>query len=315
MWSFDYYPIRRNFKLKGDYPELNDDARKDLENIDTLTPQNEIYVTQEFFQWFEIFMDRAIKSGSPFWYVALGREYQSIQYKYKNSTRPYDVLRRYVSERYMRFAVFSALAYGAKGIGYWTFCTDVKIQGSSYFFGAPMVQDHDYPNNARPTGIWGQIRAVNREVQALSGLFLSSANHEVYHTGRCCYNNSNDDWAGTTPFPGFKGPVQGLTTSDMGVLISFFTSGANNYVMVVNHEIDTVQNIKIRLNTNYAVTKVAEAPAADEGRKAAALQDADGFPNPNDLNVTPSLYMPYTLRPGGYLILSYRRRIPATENT
>lgn len=310
MWSYDYYPVYCNFRLSGNYSSYEDEgAQRDLADSSTLVAGSEVYVNRLTFLWLEIFMRRARETGIPFWYLGLSREFQSLV---GDGTKPTYILRRCTGETYMRFAAFSALAYGAKGLSYWAYTANMNVDRQrTYFFNAPYCLDMRYPNNARPTELWGQLRKVNKEVQFFSHIFLGSRDHEVYHTGSYCYNNSsNKVWEGTTPFPGSKGPVLGLISEAMGALVSFFKTGqAAYYVMFVNHDIHNPQEIKIAWAPGYWTSKVGEAPAAKS--KVARLGsspdpvDPIGPITPDD----PVLYKPYTLQPGGYLIFSYSKKL------
>lgn len=313
MWCYDYYPIQCNFKLSSsNYSDFKDEgAQKDLLNITSLVPSSDIFVNRLTFLWLEIFKQQATNTQRPFWYVGLSREFQSLICKDKDNNdneKPLYILRRYVSEIYMRFTAFSALAYGAKGLVYWAYTANMNVsKGKTYFFNAPFCLDDKYPNKARPTEIWGELKTVNEEVQSLKHIFLNSENHEVYHTGSYCYNNSsNRVWEGTTPFPDSKGPVGRLSSGEMGVLVSFFKSESKNYLMFVNHDIHNTQQIKIIWTQGYFVSKVEASSRKADKEGSNTLSDSG-----ERLDTTVPINPPtlYTLQPGGYLIFAYVRSI------
>lgn len=309
VWCYDYYPIQCNFRLTGSYTDYKDEAvQDDLKNITTLDPSGEIFVNFRTFLWLEIFMKRAKETDTPFWYVGLSREFQGLMCKPKDENgneEPSYILRRYANETYMRFTTFSALAYGAKGLVYWAYTADYNVKSQKeYYFNAPYCLDYNYPNNARPTELWGQLRTVNKEVLSFNDIFLYSKDHVVYHTGKYIYNGNNKEWEGTSPFRSF-GPVLGLVTDDMGVLISFFTSRNKKYVMMVNHDIHNKQVINMAWNSNCPIKHEGNAPISrtnDDSRLETFTDLSSESINQKISNVR---NIHFVLQPGGYLLLSY----------
>ena len=100
----------------------------------------------------------ALKHRLPFWNIVLANAHF-------NYAEP--------SAASMRFQVFTSLAYGARGIAYFTYFAP---QVGNYR-GAPIDQF------GNPTQTWDYVRNVNLQIQKLAPTLLKLRSDEVYHFG------------------------------------------------------------------------------------------------------------------------------------
>jgi hypothetical protein len=167
------------------------------------------------------------KSGLPFWAYAL-----SVAH------RIYPVPT--VGE--LRLQMYSNLAYGAQTLQY--FC----------YSGAGYEDYHSSPvSYGKRTEVYDRVRLVNREIKALSGVFLNSRVIGVWHTGK------------TTPSPWVTArmqeqnppamlPVKLLQTGDAGAVVSLLEKDDSRFLVIVNR--DCRQPMKLTLITDDSVKKV-----------------------------------------------------------
>jgi hypothetical protein len=116
----------------------------------------------------------------------------------------------------LRFEVYSSLAYGVRGLAYFTYFTP---EHGNYRM-APIDQfGHE-------TATWGCLRNVNLQIQKLAPTLLQLTSDEVYHFG-------------AVP-AGCSGPSTNslVTAADGQILVGDFTGRAGaRYVMLVNKDV------------------------------------------------------------------------------
>lgn len=135
LWSHDFYPIQITRNTK------------------------EKYLRPEFYKYLTVYHNLLAQTGKPFWAFSMCTPH----YDYPTPTK---------SD--LTFEAFSALAYGAKGIVYY-----------SYSLTYGLVHEHEYksaPVNEKGeiTSIWSIVKSVNAEINKYSELFAKS---EVAHVG------------------------------------------------------------------------------------------------------------------------------------
>lgn len=106
----------------------------------------------------EIVHKMAKKHGLPFWQVVLSE-----------GLLPY----REPTAADMRFQVFTSLAYGARGLGFFHY----MAEQSGNCRGAPLNQFGD------PTPLWLIVRELNLQVARLAPILLQLTTDDVYHLG------------------------------------------------------------------------------------------------------------------------------------
>lgn len=158
VWSYDAYPIKQNAygiymdhgSFMGFYGNLIFYACR--------TYDHEVNgVTYE---------------GRPFWaYV------ESMEMKVFNPNNVLACRFPKAIESFMRYEAFSALAFGAQGILYWTY-GDREANSYEVYYGALMDMDGN-PNDA-----WYYAQKVNREIHALKDVFLGCKLVEFWFSKR-----------------------------------------------------------------------------------------------------------------------------------
>jgi len=161
----------------------------------------------EFYENLEIFSDEARKSGKPFWAFAL-----TVAHK------PYPV----PTPAEIRLQVNSNLAYGAQGIQYFTYWTPQP--GTWDFHHAPI----DYETQKR-TEIYDYITEINREISALSDVFLHAEVISVSHTGTHIPS-------GTRRLEQLPDVITKFETEGAGAITSVLRKGSQLFFVVVNRD-------------------------------------------------------------------------------
>jgi len=156
----------------------------------------------------------SVKYKRPFWNVILA----TAHFNYREPTFAD-----------MRFQVFTTLAYGGKGISYFTYFAP----RSSNCRMAPI----DQFGNRTPT--WSYIQNINMMVQMLAPTLLDLISTGVYHVG--------DIPKGCLPLPGNT-----LTRSVYGngnfVIGEFIHKNGSNYIILVNKDLKNSANFRLELN-------------------------------------------------------------------
>ena len=111
----------------------------------------------DYFLNMEIIRAKALKYGVPFWFILLSTPH----YGYRTP-----------SEGDLRWQVFTALAYGAKGIMYFTYWT-VNEEG----WGDGIIK-----SDGTRTERYEIVKVINAEIKALGKTLLRLVSHKVYHT-------------------------------------------------------------------------------------------------------------------------------------
>lgn len=179
-------------------------------------------------QWYknlEIVATLAQKHRLPFWAFAL-----SVAHA------PYPV----PTVEEIRLQQFSNLAYGAQVLQYFTYWTP-GINANWDFHQAPIGLD------GKRTEVYDRIQLVNREIQALAGVFLGAKLLSVSHTGKQVP-------AGTKRLVSLPDPVKLLETGDAGAVVSVLEKNSRRFLVIVNRDFQSPMKLTIILDP--AVKKV-----------------------------------------------------------
>lgn len=183
--SFDHYPFR-------------------LSNGETI-------LTEKYFDNLEIIRRQALYGDIPFWsYIqSVGISHEGIKVPER-------------SELY--FQVYTSLAYGAKGIIYFTYLTP----NGTGFHGGLLATD------GTPNPTYALARELNQEVLKLGPILQNTVSEAVYHTGEIPLGASQ------LPGDSFFQPQDGETPLVLGF---FRDDNDSRYVMAVNRDTENERNI------------------------------------------------------------------------
>lgn len=199
--SYDIYPVKQ---------------RKD----------GSIYVEPVYYETLETVRDVARESGRPFWSYVLSNKH----WNYPKPTR-----------EFLRFQIFTALAYGAQGISYYTYLMPDFDKDAGEYSDAPI----DW--NGNRTDVWYMVSDVNREVRNLEKVFLGAEALEVAHTGTRIPDK-------TKRLEQLPAPFTVIDSDGEGVLVSRLRNGSDEYLMLVNR--DVLNRQKVYLGRSRPVTRL-----------------------------------------------------------
>jgi hypothetical protein len=182
----------------------------------------------------EIISDESRKLGKPFWAFALA------------TAHAVDWIRFPVpSLNDLRLQVYSNLAYGAQCIQYFTYWTPSEENGGF----------HDGPINwytGEKNPVYGIVQQMNREIIALSKVFLGAEVLWTAHTGR----NPNAQLC--TPLSRVKLPdairTLDITGSD-GAVVSLLKKGSGRFLVMVNRDLHRDMTVSIKGNALKRIEK------------------------------------------------------------
>lgn len=210
IWSYDFYPIYyRNGKLNVDY----DIFYNDLEAVSKIAEETQ----------------------KPFWTYC-----ESMAYKAKDYSRPA------ATEAYLRFEAFTALAYGAQGIVYWTYAQRESNEAEIYTSALVNL-------DGKKTPAWYAAKKVNNEIKKFNDVFYQCEVKDVRHTGDKIYS-------GTKKLSGPFGPFKMVRSGSSGVVVSLIENNGNSYVVIVNRDVLKKQKISLELNSNTHITNLTANP-------------------------------------------------------
>jgi len=176
----------------------------------------------------EIISDEAHKAEKPFWAFALTTAHWSF---------PIPTLAD------LRLQVFSNLAYGAQGIQYFTYWTPTPYG---------WVDFHDGPidlNTNQRTPTWFTVQQMNREIKALSKVFLGAQVIKVEHIATNASGENADIPTATTRFNFANRPSEASIIKKLAIpnntnaLVSFLKNGNRAYMVIVNKNLEGGDNV------------------------------------------------------------------------
>lgn len=179
------------------------------------------------FDWYynlEIIKEVSTNSNIPFWAFALTTAHNS--YPITNINQ-------------LRLQVYSNLAYGAKGVQYFTYQTPTN---NDYHMG-PIEVD------GSKTVVYEYIKTLNEEIHTLSPIFSNSKVLKVSHYG-------DKIPEGTTPFISAPSNIISLKIRGGNALLSELKNEENLFFMIQNNNLFSEIGVKIETNEQtYVVSK------------------------------------------------------------
>ncbi|NOX56722.1 MAG: hypothetical protein GXP27_20200, partial [Planctomycetes bacterium] len=182
----------------------------------------------DYFENLELIREYALRSGVPPWNIILVTPHLG----YRDPT---------AAE--MRWQVYTSLAYGMKGILYFTYWTHPSLAKQ----GRMAIVDPQ----GKPTKRYPVVKQLNAEMKTLGKLLLKLKSTGVYHTG-------------SIPRGGRRqlGDLPLQLPENQPLLIGFFKDArGENYAMIVNRDHDKPQDVQVHLKGH--VVQVVEVSAKD----------------------------------------------------
>ncbi len=207
--SYDYYPVRQY-----------DDTK-------------EIYIEPDFFNNLEIVSKLAKYYHTSFWAFA-----HSVASNCGKAGVSYPT----PEENHMRVQIFGNLAYGAQGVQYFTYKCPNPYDGYTYY-------DAPIDVNNEKTPVWYMVQNINRDIHALTWVFLGAeflrAGHTNAETPVGCTRLTKDM---------LPDGINSVTSDGQGVCVSLLKNGKNLFMMVLNGDIHNAQ--KITVEKEIAVKRI-----------------------------------------------------------
>ncbi len=287
VWCYNYFPFMNRMDSNGNVTGLTI-------NLD------------EFYRYLILFRDQVNahmsesnneKPTSQFWNYAMTIEHKSVDASGKTEwSRPAPTVGM------LRFEVFNALAFGAKGIIYYRYgsADSGETHGARYVYGkAPLECDIngtgvDADITFRKTEVWDSLKTVNADVNSWKGIFTCTRVLECLIKGPTV--------AGIKALPDSYECLESLQTGAKGVLVSHLVRIPNSesdpdithFLVIVNLDYENKQTITVSLKASYGANFVTPMSQINRSRPNAA--------------VPPVIIKPAerrTLAPGGIVAISW----------
>lgn len=168
----------------------------------------------EWYENLEQFSDEARKAGKNFWAFALATSHG-------NYPVPTPAM--------LRLQMYSNLAYGAQGLQYFTYWTPEGDPHWDFQFG-PIGLD------GKRTVVYDRVKAMNRELNDLSGVFVGAKVVSVHHTGMKIPR-------GTKRLTVLSAPVRVLETEGNGAVVSQLENGGRTFLVIVNRDYEKAMKL------------------------------------------------------------------------
>lgn len=216
-----------------------------FDNYPIIEKNNKITIRETFYENLEIASRVSICTSRPFWAFCLS----AAHYNYPTPTKSH-----------LLFEAFSALAYGAQGLSYYTYAT--RTDGTIKYHDAPL----DSLGNKTKT--WYIVQEVNQQIHNLTSVFLGSKLLGAWHTG-------DNIPRGTSRLHKLPSPFKKLISGNKGVLITHLTNNGKNYLIIVNH--DVVNSQKISLTKDKSVKRIYPDGKTKSFASSKLTLDAGGY--------------------------------------
>jgi len=190
------------------------------------------FLRKDWYENLEIISNEVRKAGKPFWAFALTTSHWKF---------PIPTLAD------LRLQVFSNLAYGAQGIQYFTYWTPSTEEGADF---------HDGPidfYSKQKTPTWYNVQQMNKEIKALSNVFLGAQVIKVEHITITTEGENGDIPTGTTRFEFANRPPEAqiitkfTPANNTNAVVSFLKNGNRCYMVVINRNLEGGDNISVTI--------------------------------------------------------------------
>ncbi len=192
----------------------------------------EIYLMPEFFENLEIANRLCRYYNIPFWaFVHACSNVFSLQgYAHPIPT-----------EERMRMQAFSNLAYGAQALAYYPYVTPSPWAENIQYGNGPI----SYETGER-TPTWYYCQSINREIQALSWVFLGAELLNAGHTNAVVPQGCRALTAAMLP-----DGVKSVSSDGAGLCVTVLQNERNKFLMVVNTDVNNAQNVSLTTSRKF----------------------------------------------------------------
>ena len=212
---------------------------------------------KDYYSNLEVIRKKSIQYNIPSWMIVLSSKHM----EYEN-----------ISIEEISLQVYSALAYGAKGIGYYLYSKSWAKQGYTSW-----ILENNIDNDNVPDSLHGPlylpVKKLNEQIQALGKTLLNLECVEVIQTSD--YPNNQKDISQTLFRTNQSNSLvkeilnNREQITDSTILIGVFdnkidTTTKGKYLMIVNKDVYVNSNCVITLNDNYNIFKFDK----DNGNKS-----------------------------------------------
>ncbi|MCO5238976.1 MAG: beta-galactosidase [Chitinophagaceae bacterium] len=202
-----------------DYMSTVDPPVLSFDHYPVIESEGARHLREEWFANLEMAATTAQKNNKPFWAFAM-----SVAHGHY----PVPTLAE------IRLQVFTNLAYGAQSIQYFTYWTPRNRSQYTYYHGP-------IDSNNKRTDVYEMIKTVNREIQSLSGIFLSAKVISVGHTGE-------NIPAGTQRLIEPPKGIKKIRTKGEGAIVSLIENNKQQYAIIVNRDFKQPMKLYIKGN-------------------------------------------------------------------
>lgn len=253
IWSFDYYPV---------YQVKNTEESK---------------IRLEFYDRLNVFKNVSKETYVPFWSYCRTKEVHFLDGRSWFYPAP--------TLSSMQFSVFTALAFGAQGIVFWTYGQRNNNDSETYA-NAPIDRD------GNKTEIWYLVKNIISQIRKYNDVFIGCTFVECKYTG-------DTEIECLDKLEGGIGAFNSIVSQESGVFVSQIWQRYRKYdtstellrstyhLIVVNRDVLNSQEVTFTLKDNY---EVEEITLTEIGYNAGTT-------------------IKRTLEPGGYIIFRWRHNV------
>lgn len=186
----------------------------------TVSKKGKVNIWENYYLTLETVADVARRSGRPFWAYILCNKHWSYP-------KP--------SPAYLRFQIYTNLAYGAQALSYFTYLLPDFDRGIGDFTDSPI------DSLGRRTDVWYMVRDANREIINLTEVFLGAEVSDVSHVGGKLPKGTHRM---DVPLPQ---PFVKLAPKGAGVVASQIANGDRRYLVLVNKDVVKAQKVVLKV--------------------------------------------------------------------
>jgi hypothetical protein len=154
----------------------------------------------------------------------------ALPYSSQESSLGYDS----ISRENLQFEAFAPLAYGAKGLIYYTYA---RTAGSV----SSIVDD-----SSRTTPVYSWVNGINRQVETIGPLLMRLSWQGTWHESSIDsgYSGSSGE-PGLMTLPSSDSTIQSVSSASKSFIVGCFRSGATGYLMIFNKDRTGSHEVKL----------------------------------------------------------------------